>query len=95
MQSGNRKLLLILFGVMASLALLAPVCSYLCPENQNSPDLFQETACGSAFHSFVEIETDLSIFFTLHLLGLFFSIEVLCIPSGFFLSIFKPPEWSS
>lgn len=90
----NRKTLtvLIILGIITYGFPVIALCSSHCLAGNPDLDSPKDASCSISHHSFVQFGIDLSILIILPLVSLFVVITKLCIPSGFYLSLFRPPK---
>ena len=85
--------LLTIMGILAFGVPIIVMCSSLCPADNHIINFFQDTNCGSASHSFVQIGMGLFALFALPLAGIFVGMRIFSLPPGFMLPPFRPPQF--
>lgn len=84
--------LFMIIGIMAYGIPIIAMCSSHCAAGSPDFDSPKDASCSISSHFFVQYHIELSALFILPLVSLFVVIKKLCIPSGFYLSLFRPPK---
>lgn len=88
----NRILLFALTGVLVLSALYGAVCSQMCLAGNGVGNLFEKLTCTAISHAYAQIGLALVAFVVLPRLGSLVPAPTTFIPSGYLLSLFRPPR---
>jgi hypothetical protein len=85
-------ILLIIISIMTYGMPVIALCSSHCVPGNPDIDSPKDASCSISNHSFAQLGIEMSILFILPLVSLLVVISKLRIPTGFLLSLFRPPR---